>query len=263
MDRFIFTTKKGVVAMKKRWIIFSCAVFLFSALAVTTYSQPHFLDREQRLVVTGVHKPPHEAAVIVERFYDVELEEGIIDIPLIAIFKPGRFQTTIDRAKAVQERIETTFDLLEHIEDSYLFVDDDEGNPAVYWHHPSFAHWFRIITIYKEDAIAFGRANGNRHKLASYVKAQIKAHYTLFWRIKCHISDYERLEMDETRAGRIYKEIYLRMKEYAHELYPYTDFCELSLEERKLILKDSLARIGMLQRKRLTLLAHIIPRDWD
>jgi len=230
-------------------------------LSANLSSQPHFLKAEKRTVQVGIDLHPQDVAVIVLSSFDVELEEGITQIPMLSIFTAGPFQSVMARAKDVQERIETVFDLMDR-SGGFLFVKDDGDNPAVYWSDDTFHHWYRLITVYKGDAEAFGRANGNRELLASYFKAQIDAHYTLFWRISTDIWGYETLLLDETRDGLIYKEIFLRMKEYGVEKYRYVPFLNMAKDQRIEVLKDSLGRIELAQRKRLTLLGHIVPRDW-
>jgi len=237
----------------------SVAISLAACSPIADAQPPHFLARERRCVEVAVGQPCREVGVVVERDYDVELEDGIMNVPVIAIFSPGPFTSVMERTKDVQERTELAFDLLQA--GGTLWVDDDEGNPAVYVRGP-FYHWLRIITLYEEDANAFGRANGDRDLLARYIAAQIDAHYTLFWKVSPSISDYEDLIISETREGLIYKEILLRANEYSDKLYPTVTFPQLSRNDRIEILEDSLWRISLPQRKRLTLLGHIIPRDW-
>jgi hypothetical protein len=63
------------------------------------------------------------------------------------------------------------------------------------------------------------------------------------------------LDVDKTHAGKIYKEVFLRTKEYTSELQKQ----RFGSDE----LKDTLARIEKGQRIRLKVLSHLLPRDWD
>jgi len=190
------------------------------------------------------------------------------------------------RAKCIAERLEIAWHLLGKggnliVADEQLVVGDDnwetwrlqgqtrpnyapapETCPAIFIVHEDLGPQpLRIVTIYKEDLDAFPRGGSpservpwTQSELAEYIKSLILAHHLLFEEKSAEISDYESLKMDDTRAGKIFKEIFIR----AQEVMVLKQEPELTYD----ILRDALARISMPQRERLVLLSFRAPRDW-
>jgi hypothetical protein len=90
--------------------------------------------------------------------------------------------------------------------------------------------------------------------LAEYLIAVIKAHHLLFFVQSSNIADYEQLELDQTREGKIFKELFIR----ADEVRTLRGEQRLSAAT----IKDALARVALPQRQRLVNMTVRAPRDW-
>jgi len=217
-------------------------------------------------VMTGVAAPGGEGYRIVHRDYDVELEDRIVKVPILAIQDKGLHHASIEaRAKCIAERLVYALDLMKA--GGELIVMKDDWNPwrlergpskevyAVYVRHSSLPTApLRIITLYSQDVERFPFV-GTSEEMADYIKAIIEAHYTLFWKRSSDITEYEKLVVDhKTREGKIFKEIFIRALERA------------TLMNRDVIgikdLTDALSRVAMSQRQRLVRMAATAPRDW-
>ena len=73
------------------------------------------------------------------------------------------------------------------------------------------------MTIYPEDVDAYPGVNSEQ-ELAEYIKSMIQAHYLLFWKMESDIHRYEQLKSDQTREGKIFKEVAMRALEMADRL---------------------------------------------
>ena len=217
--------------------------------------------------------------MIVHRDFDVELEERIRSVPLFAIqygglhHLKGRGRGSIEaRAKCISERLEVALHLLGKGGKLHKAVDDWKNwrltgsfappypaapatHPAIYISHPELGNGpLRIMTVYPEDAERFPGVESSRDKLCNYLMAVIEAHRLLFYSNANSIGQYEELEIDLTREGKIFKEIFIRSDEVRN-----LQGAETITNET---IKDSLARIAMPQRQRLVNMALRAPRDW-
>jgi len=215
---------------------------------------------------------------IILRDFDVELPDRIQQVPIFCIQYEGLHHAKAKgmgqveaRAKCIAERLAVAFDLLGY--GGKLVVGPDDGTkwrlsgltapaygpagelyPAIYIEHSNLAdNPLRIVTIFPEDVAGFPRME-NEQKLATYIRALVYAHYELFFKRSSHIRDYEGLRIDQTREGKIFKEIFIRAQEAA-------ELKNLNVIDDP-VLKDALARIAMPQGQRLVNMAFKAPRDW-
>jgi len=236
---------------------------------------------------------------IVHRVFDVELEDGIMNVPLFTIQYAGlhhREQSADDpnhveaRAKCIAERLEIAWHLLKEGGDlivaaDHLVVADDDWEtqrlrgrrrpayspapqalPAIFVAHENLGPQpLRIVTVYEQDVIAFPKLKDPRvssedsvpwtpWELAHYIRALILAHHHLFEEKSTAIMEYESLQLDTTREGRIFKELFIR----AQEVMVLKQQAELE----SVTLRDALARVSMPQRQRLVNLSFIGVTDW-
>lgn len=210
---------------------------------------------------------------IVHPGFDVQLEEVIMKVPIMSIQYEGLHHVrgkgmglVEARAKCIAERLTIAWQLLD--KEGKLQIRGDDWNdwrvrpknippkyPAIYVISPVLDEKpLRIMTVYPEDARAFPGVNENSRELAKYIVALIEAHYLLFQRKSSDLADYEDLQLDRTREGKILKEIFIR----AQEVMELKNLEQLNSD----ILKDALARIAMPQRDRLVRLAFKAPPDW-
>jgi len=213
---------------------------------------------------------------IVHHDYDVQLQDVIMKVPILSIqyeglhHVRGQEKKLVEaRAKCIAERLAIAWQLLDA--GATLQVRDDDWNtwrihhgsqppgyPAIYVVSSALGpNRLRIMTVYPQDAVAFPGANNDTGELANYIVALIEAHYMLFARKSARLADYENLKLDQTREGKIFKEIFIRAQEV------------LALREQQEqenlnedVLKDALARVAMPQRERLVRLAFKAPPDW-
>jgi hypothetical protein len=205
-------------------------------------------------------------------YYQIDLETGTAQVPILAVMTKGVHEAIEDRAADIAERMSLAWDLMKtpgmcngtevYTDRRNDFFRQSPSPSRPYYNQPSIyvrmnriRADLRILTIYPEDARAFGGSNLSANRLANYLGAQIAAHCTLFNNLSVDIGDYENLRIDETKSGKIYKEIFLRTKEYMTELKQD----QMSPKH----LGDSLARIERNQRVRLHLMSHRIPADWQ
>jgi len=219
--------------------------------------------------------------LIVHRAFDVQLTDVIKQVPIFSIQYPGLHHRAVEenrpnhveaRAKCIAERLAAAWSLLEQGGHLEILTDDWtewhlEGQtapkyrsapqvyPAIYMRNDNaLREPLRIMTIYPEDEESYPWVSST-DELAKYIVSLIKAHYLLFWRLEPDIKQYEQLEIDRTREGKIFKEVAIRSLEMA-ELLDLEQF-------NKEILKDALARIALPQRQRLYRMATIAPIDWE
>ena len=216
--------------------------------------------------------------LLVHRIFDIETDKRIRNIPLFSIQFEGHHHERLSgrqafepRAKCIAERLELAWNLLDKggqlVKEYDQWVDwRNTGEnaprygpvpktyPAIYLEHNSFKPRLRIMTVYQEDADRFPRID-NPDVLADYLIGVIKAHHLLVYQKSGDIAKYEALHMDNTREGKIFKEVFIRAEEVK------------SLREEQLIenetLQDAIARISIPQRIRLFNLAVRAPVDID
>lgn len=206
---------------------------------------------------------------VAHRAYDVELPEGIVQLSILSVLSEGVHVDIESRAADIAERLTIAWYLMAN--GGELFVDFDnrpelfmastakelkfEKCPAIYVRSAEIDFPFRVMTVYPEDVNLYGRGiQKGREKVAQFLLSGIEAHFLLFWQRSLDIRAYERLALDNTREGKIFKEVFLRTKEYTNIL---------GVEKFEgTHLRDSLARIEVNQRHRIHLLSNVIPRDW-
>ncbi len=210
---------------------------------------------------------------IVHSDFDVQLEEVIMKVPIMSIQYEGLHHVRGEgvsiveaRAKCIAERLTVAWQLLD--KGGRLRIRNDDWNdwrvksknkppkyPAIYVVSSVLDEKpLRIMTVYPEDARAFPGVSESPRELAKYIVALIEAHYLLFQRKSSNLADYEGLQLDKTREGKIFKEIFIR----AQEVMELKNLEQLDAD----ILKDALARIAMPQRDRLVRLTFKAPPDW-
>ncbi len=139
-----------------------------------------------------------------------------------------------------------------------LFLIDGDGRRLL-----------RILSVYPADVAGYAaRDTGEpwesvgvdadvptvtERSVATYLKAQVEAHFTLFAAGSRSLAAYEGLLSEASAAGKIYKELMFRAREYAGET-------ERPLTRSQL--QDTLDRVSVDQRRRLYMLAGTVPRDF-
>lgn len=251
--------------------LFCVAVIIFGSLRVQAEdpSSPlglhKVLLREDKLTKEKVF-----GWAVAHRSFDVELpEEGIIQVSIVPILTPGIHTDIESRAADVAERLTLAWHLMDR--GATLIVEPDkrpglfmmppagelkyEGRPAIYVVSQNPPLSFRVLTVFPEDVKQYGRgeAKGDA-RVAEFIRALIEAHFLLFGKRSTDIAEYEKLELDKTREGKIFKEICLRAMEYMESV----GATEMEIRH----LRDTLARIEVNQRYRLHMLSNLIPRDW-
>jgi hypothetical protein len=214
--------------------------------------------------------------LLVHRFFDVETEETVQQVPLFSLHDEGLHHirkegkgTFEARAKCVAERLELAWHLLDkggklvkdmdqwedwriHTENRPDYDPAPKAYPAIYLEHETLVPRLRIMTVYDKDVEGYPRIF-SEEQLADYLIALIQAHHLLISQKSSDIQEYETLRMDRTREGRIFKEVFIRAEEVKS--------LKGSLEIDSQILQDALARISMPQRERLWNLAVKAPVD--
>jgi hypothetical protein len=268
--------------MNSRHCVLWVVSFLLALSESSILAEPHIAIQPYGAViddVTGETKTYGQ--LIVHRAFDVQLEDTIKQVPIFSIQYPGlHFKEGMGnmpnhaeaRAKCIAERLAAAWSLLDHGGELIISHDDWEewhlpgaaapeyasapdAYPAIYVRSDSvLAEPLRIMTIYPEDEESYPWIT-NTQELAKYIVSLIRSHYLLFWKMEADIHQYEQLEIDHAREGKIFKEVAIRALEMA-ELLGLEQFNEE-------ILKDALARIALPQRERLYRMATTAPNDWE
>lgn len=206
---------------------------------------------------------------VAHRAYDVELPEGIVQLSILSVLSEGVHADIESRAADIAERLTIAWYLMARGGDLFVASDNRpelfmaspgkklkfEKCPAIYVKSNYIDFPFRVMTVYPEDVALYGRGiQKGPERVAEFLKAEIESHFLLFWQRSLDIGAYEQLALDKTREGKIFKEVFLRTKEYVTTLG--VDKVEVAH------LRDSLARIEVNQRHRMHLLSNVIPRDW-
>lgn len=213
--------------------------------------------------------------LIVHRRFDMQLREVVRNVPILSLQYAGRHyrgEPADDpnhveaRAKCIAERMMHAWTLMDHGAKLEVLADNWNAyrvqsrpaplsHAAIYIRSPiADSEPLRIMTIYPQDVAGYPWIRSEK-SLAEYLISLIHAHYLLFWRNEGDINRYEELRIDQTREGKIFKEIAVRALEVA----------KLKGQSRfdSEILKDALARIPLSQRERLHRTATIPPIDWE
>jgi hypothetical protein len=212
---------------------------------------------------------------IVHQKFDAQLRGAVRSIPILSLQYAGRHHREEPpddpnhveaRAKCIAERMIHAWMLMDN--GAMLKVSEDNWNvyrvksrrtplshAAIYVQSPiASSEPLRIMTIYSEDVDGYPWVRSEK-SLAEYLIELMHAHYLLFWRNESDIKRYEELRIDQTREGKIFKEIAIRALEVAR-LKSQNSFDDE-------ILKDVLARIPLSQRERLYRMAIVPPIDWE
>ncbi|MFW6155267.1 MAG: hypothetical protein ACOC95_08625 [Planctomycetota bacterium] len=254
--------------------------------------QSYIAEKDPR---TGEAWRGMEGYRIVHRDFDVELEDRIIEVPILGIQKPGKHYATVEaRAKSVAERLVHALDMMKEggslivMRDNWnaYRLEDDASNAAygVFLTHRTLPTApLRIITLYPEDVDRFPFVSEGDEQpqtdvddlrqteeypldkkqkeltrsrdMAEYVKSIIEAHYTLFWKRSGDIREYEALLVDLQTHE---GRIFKEIFIRAQERTAMMDRSDLTAED----IKDALSRVAMSQRYRLVRMAIAAPRDW-
>ena len=207
--------------------------------------------------------------------FNLQLREAVEQVPILAIqyggyqYQSGPAQDPNHveaRAKAIAERLVHAWTLMDH--GAVLEIGEDDWNThrlkanasplkqkCIYVRSPIQGDEpLRVMTLYPEDVAAYPWM-ADEQMLGEYLIDLLQAHYLLFWAHSGDINRFERLRLDHTREGKIFKEIALRALEVARlKDKPTYD---------NAILKDALARLTLSQRERLYRLATTPPMDWE
>ena len=249
------------------------SLLFFAQLAL---AEPHIAIQPYGAVfddVTGEIKVYGQ--LIVERHFDVQLRDVIKHVPIFSIQYPGLHHReeqqdqpnhVESRAKCIAERLRAAWALLDQGGQLAIMPDDWnlwrlEGQnyprryPAIYIQSSLIGEPpLRIMTIYPEDEDAYPWVS-TEMELAEYIVSLIRAHYLLFWKKGSDMHAYEQLKIDNTREGKIFKEVAIRALEMT-KLKGMENFDDV-------ILRDALARIALPQRERLYRMATAAPIDWE
>jgi hypothetical protein len=222
--------------------------------------------------------------VIVHRAFTLGLKAQVQRVPLLAVAFQGRDyapRDTLDplhfaeaRADTIAERLTLAWTLLDN--GGTLVVSTDKASiwrladplgpqygppgiepPAIQVCHPSLGNQpLNILTVYPEDARAFGQPNDAQgvpapltdRELADYLVALIQAHHLLFHKQATDPNSYDRLDICKTRDGRIFKEIAAQVRQAG--------------SGETAGIEGVLEQMSVDQATRLSTLAYKAPPDW-
>ena len=206
--------------------------------------------------------------------YELELEQGIQSVRLLKLSFPGEFERVEQRLAAIRERLEYAMDGLSMGSAPYIAIRKTTKGVGIYaYRSPSYTagtpgyYPVRIMTVFEEDARSFAFLDpwdeqtglvGSRirtpESLAAFLAAQIEAHFLLFLKNEASYDLYEKLALDASVSGKVYKELYIS----ANDVKKLT-----GRPFNAQTISDGLGRILIYQRKRLQSLSELVPRDWD
>jgi hypothetical protein len=227
--------------------------------------------------------------LIVQRAFTLDLKSQTQHVPLLVIAYQGREYVRGDEVDPLRFAEDRTVEIAERLSVAWRLLDsggtlevaghDSVLDSASIWHltdplgpqygraepqfpairlrHPSLGgNSLRILTVYPEDAAAFGQpddANGvptqlTPRELADYLVALLEAHHVLFHKQSPDLESYDRLEICKTKDGRIFREIASQAR-------------QARTPERRSF-RDVLDQLSMDQRMRLATLAYKAPTDW-
>lgn len=206
--------------------------------------------------------------------YELELEKGIQSVRLLRLSFPGEFERVEQRLAAIQERLEYAVDCLAMGSAPFIAIRKTTKGVGIYaYRSPSYTastagyYPVRIMTVFEEDARSFafldpwdeqtglvGSNTRTPESLAAFLAAQIEAHFLLFLKNEPSYDLYERLALNASVSGKVYRELYISANDV--EKLTGRPFGAQTIN-------DALGRIPMYQRKRLQSLSQLVPRDWD
>ncbi len=212
----------------------------------------------------------YKGSCIQHNNYNLQLQEGTFQVPILAIYWAGPYRSIRARAEQIAVNMEHGFDLIE-MGGTIEVVDGPDGNPSIYvkgkWDH--CGDGCRIMTIYDEDASLFPRAKGDKQMLATYLRALIYAHHVLFVRNSLDVSEYDDLEIDKkTAEGKVFKAVFLKVRAmFLARNENIASLRKLSRDEKpariRPALQEILEFIDGKQELRLYMLAFLIPSSWS
>lgn len=262
--------------MDGKWTSWIITIFILALVMQCVSTGSNIGLREYSAVVDGLSGTVQTyGKLIVHQKFGVQLREVVPNVPIVSLQYAGqhyREESPDDpryaeaRAKCIAERMMHAWTLMDH--GAKLEVSSDSWNAyrarskptpppraAIYVRSPiAGSEPLRIMTIYPQDQAGYPWIK-TEESLAEYLVDLIQAHYLLFWRNEGDISRYEELRIDQTREGKIFKEIAIRALEVAR----------LKGQSRfdNELLGDALARIPLSQRERLYRMATVPPLEWE
>lgn len=261
--------------MDRKWTSSGIMIFSLAVLTQCVSAGSNIGLREYAAVMDDLSGTVKTyGKLIVHQRFDVQLKEAVTNVPILSLQYSGQHyrEESLDdpkhveaRAKCIAERMMHAWSLMDH--GAKLEVSNDGWNAyrirskptppphaAIYIRSPiPGSEPLRIMTIYPQDVAGFPWIK-TEESMAEYLVDLIRAHYLLFWKNEGDINRYEELRIDQTREGKIFKEIAVRALEMA----------KLKGQSRfdSEILEDALARIPLSQRERLYRMAIAAPIDW-
>lgn len=200
--------------------------------------------------------------------YILELEKGIVNLKLIELSHQGQYASVVNRMDNIREHLENAIDILLSSEKPRISlrpIHEYKDQVGIYaapaWSNYLDFYPIRIMTVHKEDARNFAMlddanfpAKRKPFYLASYIAAQIEAHFYLFIKNDENYDIYEEIAMDNTVEGKIYREVFIRAMDVV-------TIAEKDFERD--IISDALQRFDLYQRSRLQERSYIVPRRWN
>jgi len=262
--------------MDGKWISWGITISTLAVLVQCASAAPNIGLQNYTAAVDDVSGNVQTfGKLIVHRRFDMQLREVVRNVPILSLQYVGRHHRAEPaddpnhveaRAKCIAERMMHAWTLMDH--GAKLEVSHDSWNTyrvqsrpvplshaAIYVRSPiAGSEPLRIMTIYPQDLAGYPWIKTEK-LLAEYLIGLIHAHYLLFWRNEGDITRYEELRIDQTREGKIFKEIAVRALEVA-KLKGQSRF-------NSELLGDALARIPLSQRERLYRMAIVPPMDWE
>jgi len=215
----------------------------------------------------GTGKVRRWAFVIVHHAFAMPMFGKPRDVPILTIHvgapnshDPKDRQTTMEvRAKAIARDLLKAFALLDRgAKLAVLPVDQrppGRGHPGLFVVSADRKKKLcRILTVYKDDVDCFPRMD-SQMAMAAYLKDVVSAHYLLFWRRETDIREYEKLALDRTGAGKVFKEIMIKAIELAR--------LKGRTRADASLVRDALGCISDLQQRTLATMAHVAPVDYS
>ena len=227
---------------------------------------------------TTVYNTEYKGAIIHHKLYKIVLEAQTVNVPLFTVFYEGAYQSGRERAENIVQHLEHAFDLLSNttLSTSIVVKQDFTGNLGLWAVEKGdyYAHGHYIMTVYPQDIPFYCTSKIGLDTFAQYIRALIRAHYTMSFRCALRLSDYENLDIvSNCTSGKIFRKIYKEVN-YTLELGIKENSIDRSIDELQILPKEEkmstlvvhfqkgLDDIPEEQRRRLHLLAFRMPHDW-